>query len=389
MLGRHDTHELSLVCHRTKLYSVARIRRAKPSTPGRDDEREKSNGAFPVQMIKVTALTSGRNVPSSRFRVHQFIKPLSQFGIEVSEHPLRLRKYTPNFPSPIRYVTDAAKLIARIPGLLSARKSDVSWLERELVPRKATLEHWAGRKRILDVDDAIWLTGEACFSEEIALNSYGVIAGNEFLAEHYRTAGAKVWVVPTSIDTDRWQPLPRRDSESWIVGWIGTSSNLSFLESLGEPLTDFLAQHEEAQLLVICDRRPALRKIAPARWTFERWSSAREVDLVQRMDVGLMPLPNDEWSLGKCALKMISYMAVGIPVVATPIGVNKHILDQAAVGIAAAGVNDWYEALQLLFQDRKQAAKLGRAGRQLVEQNYSVKRNAVALAQIFTEAASS
>ncbi len=101
-----------------------------------------------------------------------------------------------------------------------------------------------------------------------------------------------------------------------------------------------------------------------------------------------MPLPNDEWSLGKCALKMISYMAVGIPVVATPIGVNQQILDQAAVGIAAACANDWYEALQLLFHDRKQAAGLGMAGRQLVEQNYSVKKNAVALAQIFTEAAS-
>lgn len=340
-------------------------------------------------MIKVTALTSGRNVPSSRFRIRQFIKPLSEFGIQVSERPLRLRKYTPNFSPPIRHVTDAVKLVARIPGLLSAGRSDVTWLERELVPRRTTLEHWAGRKRILDVDDAIWLTSESAFSEEIALNSFGVIAGNEFLAEHYRAAGARVWVVPTSIDTDRWQALPRLESESFIVGWIGTSSNLSFLESLEEPLADFLAQHEAARLLVVCDRRPVFRKIASARWTFERWSSALEVDLVQRMDVGLMPLPADEWSLGKCALKMVSYMAVGIPVVATPIGVNQQILDQAAVGIAAAGANDWYEALQLLFRDRKQAASLGRAGRQLVEQNYSVKKNAVALAQIFTEAASS
>jgi glycosyltransferase involved in cell wall biosynthesis len=338
-------------------------------------------------MIKVTALTSGRNVPSSRFRVRQFIEPLGNFGIQVSEYPLRLRKYTPNIYPPIRFLLDAGKTAARAPGLLAARTSDITWLERELVPRRFTLEHRAGSKRLFDVDDAIWLTGDPGFSEEIAIKSYGVIAGNEFLAEHYRSAGARAWVVPTSIDTDRWQPLPRPQARSWVIGWTGTSSNLPSLESLEEPLADFLAQHPETKLLVVCDRRPSLKKISPAQWSFERWSSAREVQLVQRMDVGLMPLPDTEWSLGKCAFKMIIYMAVGIPVVVSPIGANKNILQQADVGLAAATANDWYEALRLLFGDRKHAAGLGSAGRQLVEDNYSVAKNAGALARIFEEAA--
>lgn len=339
-------------------------------------------------MIKVTALTSGRNVPSSRFRVRQFIEPLANLGIQVSEYPLRLRKYTPNLSPMIGFPLDAGKTAARIPGLLAARKSDLTWLERELVPRRFTFEHRAGSKRLFDVDDAIWLTGDPGFSEEIATNSYGVIAGNEFLAEHYRSAGARTWVVPTSIDTDRWQPRPRPQDDNWVIGWTGTSSNLPSLESLEEPLADFLAQHPQTKLLVVCDRRPSLRKIPPAQMAFERWSSAREVQLVQQMDVGLMPLPDTEWSLGKCAFKMIIYMAVGIPVVVSPIGANKDILQQADVGLAATAANDWYEAWRILFSDRTRAAELGGAGRQLVERNYSVAKNAKVLAGIFEEAAS-
>src|SRR6266851_2740925 len=173
-------------------------------------------------MIKVTALTSGRNIPSSRFRVRQFIEPLSKFGIQVSEYPLWLKKYTAGSFAPLRYVGDASKTCARLPGLLASRYSDITWLERELVPRRHTLERFAGSKRFFDVDDAIWLTSDSAFSEEIALGSDGVIAGNRFLAEHYRRAGAKVWVVPTSINTQVWTPPPRKEKEPWVIGWIGT-----------------------------------------------------------------------------------------------------------------------------------------------------------------------
>ena len=340
-------------------------------------------------MIRVTALTSGRDVPSSRFRVRQFIEPLSHFGIQVTEYPLRLRKYTPRISTSIRFLADAGKAAARVPGLLAARTSDLTWLERELVPRRFTLEQWAGSKRLFDVDDAIWLTGDSAFSEEIAVKSYGVIAGNEFLAEHYRSVGARAWVVPTSIDTGRWQPLPKPQDRSWVVGWTGTSSNLASLESLDEPLADFLALHSETKLLVVCDRKPSFKKISPAQWNFERWSRDREVQLVQRMDVGLMPLPDTEWSLGKCAFKMIIYLAVGIPVVVSPIGASKDVLQRADVGLAAVTANDWYEALRSLFQDRKRANELGSTGRKLVEDNYSVFKNAGALARIFEEAARS
>ncbi len=340
-------------------------------------------------MIKVTALTSGKNVPSSRFRVRQFIQPLSHLGIQVSEYPLSLRKYTPRSFPPLRHVGDACKTFARLPGLLASRSNDITWLERELVPGRSTLERFAGRRQLFDVDDAIWLNSDSSFSEEIARRSAGVIAGNQFLAEHYKRVAARVWVVPTSIDTNVWKPLPgRKENESWVIGWIGTSSTLPYLYSVEEPLADFLAQHPTATLRVICNQKPSFKRIPSAAWQFAFWSAASEVRQVQEMDVGLMPLPNTEWARGKCAFKMISYMAVGAPVIVSPIGTNKEILQQAEAGLPAATDNDWYDALELLFRDRQRAADLGRSGRKLVADAYSVSKNVSLLARIFEEVAS-
>jgi glycosyltransferase involved in cell wall biosynthesis len=100
-----------------------------------------------------------------------------------------------------------------------------------------------------------------------------------------------------------------------------------------------------------------------------------------------MPLPDTDWSRGKCAFKMISYMAVGASVVVSPIGANQEVLQKADAGLPAVSGNDWYEALRLLFHDRKRARTLGLAGRQLVEEEYSVSKNACVLAKIFAEVA--
>ena len=177
-------------------------------------------------MIKVTALTASKVDPSSRFRIRQFIKPLHELGVEVSEHRPLINRYR---IEPLPWLA----LALRLPGLLASQFSDVAWLGRELVSGKATWEGWAGRKRVLDVDDAIWLPYESAyesdFSAEIARRCDGVIAGNHFLQQHYERIGTRVWLVPTSVDTEAWQPPGARPSRPWTVGWIGSWSNLKFL----------------------------------------------------------------------------------------------------------------------------------------------------------------
>jgi glycosyltransferase involved in cell wall biosynthesis len=331
-------------------------------------------------MIKVTALTSSRNDPSTRFRVRQFISPLREFGVEVAEHYPLISKYRTEPLPPLTMLT-------RLPGLLASRFGDITWFGRELVSGRATLETFAGKKRLFDVDDAIWLVYPNAFSEEIALRCDGVIAGNSFLAEHYRQHGARVWVVPTSVDTEIWRPAPESERAHWTIGWTGTWSNLKYLYAVEEPLAEFLVQHQESRLLIVCDRRPQFKSIPSDRWRFIEWSPGAEVRPVQEMDVGLMPLADTEWARGKCAFKMLSYMSSGVPVVATPVGVNEEIFQKARVGLPARAPDDWYAALRSLYTDRQAARDMGLAGRSIVEADYSVKNSTRMLAQIFLEVA--
>lgn len=331
-------------------------------------------------MIRVTALTSGWRVPSSRYRVRQFVEPLARLGIKVSERRLPVSKYALKHAGPLG-------ALCRLPGVAAARGADVTWLERELCAGRRTLEPFAGRRRLFDVDDALWMLNRSDFSGQIAAESFGVIAGSEFIAEHYRRHCERVWVVPTSVETRAWKPQPEREPRPWTIGWIGTSSNLPHLLAIEQPLADFLAQHDDARLLVVCDKKPRLDSIPARSCHFVRWSAENEISSVQRMDVGLMPLPDTEWARGKCALKMLLYMAVGIPVVASPVGVGGSLMRHAEIGIAAVSRDDWYEALRLLFGGGESARRMGAAGRRLVEEEYSVLKNSIMLADIFRAAA--
>lgn len=332
-------------------------------------------------MIKVTALTASRIDPSSRFRIRQFIQPLEKFGVAVREHTPIVNRYK---IEPLPWLAMAT----RIPGLLASRFTDVTWLGRELVSGKYSLEGWAGRNRVFDVDDAIWLPYESDFSEKIVQHCHGVIAGNRFLADHYEKLGARVWLVPTSVDTDVWKPRNENVGNKWTIGWIGSSANLHFLSQIEEALGDFLASHSEAELLVACDREPSLKRLPVDRWRYSRWSIEREVELVQQMDVGLMPLDDSETARGKCGFKMLSYMSVGLPVIVSPVGVNQEILEHAQLGLPASSANDWYQALDRLYGNHQLGQQMGAAGRRVVEQHYSVIANAPKLAEIFREVAS-
>lgn len=332
-------------------------------------------------MIRVTALTASKVDPSSRFRIRQFIKPLKKLGINVHEHRSLINRYRIE-PLPV------LAMALRIPGLLASRFSDITWLGRELVSGRFTLERVAGKKRVFDVDDAIWEAYQSDFSAEITRHCDGVIAGNHFLVKHYERVGARVWLVPTSVDTEVWQPSDGRSGRPWTIGWSGSSSNLKFLYDIEEPLAQFLKEHSETRLLIVCDRKPLFKKMPDEKWLFQRWSIENEVRMVQQMDVGLMPLPDSEVARGKCGFKMLSYMAVGLPVIVSPVGANQEILEYDEVGFAATSANDWYAALEQLFTESNLGQQMGRSGRRVVEEHYSVTANAPKLAKIFREVVS-
>jgi len=193
--------------------------------------------------------------------------------------------------------------------------------------------------------------------------------------------------VPTAVDTDEWRPPVRRGNQDWTIGWIASWANLEFLYDIEEPLAQFLDDHPGSRLLIVCTRKPVFKKLSDKKWEFVQWSAENEVAKVQQMDVGLMPLRDDNWSRHKCGLKALEYMAVGLPIVISPVGVNAEILNRDEVGFPATSANDWYAALERLFTESELGPRMGAAGRKVVQEHYSVTANAPKLANIFREVA--
>jgi glycosyltransferase involved in cell wall biosynthesis len=324
-------------------------------------------------------MTGSRDDPSSRFRVRQFVAPLGRCGVEVVEHRPWISKFA---GAPLQLT--GLGLASRAVHACASRGYDLTWLNRELVTGYQTLESFMGRHRLLDVDDAIWMHGRPDFARRIAAGCAGVIAGNERIAEYFRPAVERVWTVPTAVDTDRWTPAAAPPA-GFTIGWSGTHWNLSYLRAIEAPLARFLREHAEARLLVVCDRRPRLRQLPAGQVLFLPWSPATEVAALRRMNVALVPLGDDDWTRAKCATKMLCAMAVGLPVIVSPVGASAEILRRASLGLAAAGPDDWYEALAQLHADPAQRVAMGTAGRQVVVEGYAVAVAVRQLASIFHE----
>jgi len=150
-------------------------------------------------------------------------------------------------------------------------------------------------------------------------------------------------------------------------------------------LCRFLNRHDDARLLVVADRLPQFSSLKAKQWSFYPWSEADEADAIAAMDVGLMPLPDNEWTRGKCSFKMLQYMACGKPVVVSPVGMNGELLRTAEIGFGAVAAEEWLSALEALYSNPGAAHEFGRNGRQLVERSYSLDVVGARLAELLHE----
>lgn len=332
-------------------------------------------------MASVAALTAGHAVPSARFRVRQHIPSLALRGIDVLELPApigknvrlpgRLRRARGGRVAPLLLALLAARVVTRVPGVLRSRGFDATWLNRELVNGCYGLESLLKPPVVLDVDDAIWV--DRPYVERLARRADVVIAGNAFLADWFSRRCPNVHVVPTAVDTRRYGPAPPgRDDGCFRVGWTGTRDNLRALYGIEAGLHRFLRLCPSARLRVICDEEPRFQTLNAGQVEFVPWSRATEVSGLQSLSVGIMPLPDTAWARGKCSFKMLQYMSLGVPVVASPVGMNAEILDLAEVGLAATTPGDWCRALSDLQEDPEARARMGSRGRRVVEARFSL-----------------
>jgi glycosyltransferase involved in cell wall biosynthesis len=338
-----------------------------------DDHAEK---AAPKPPLRVAAFTGGRDVASARFRLRQFVEPLSRFGITINENYSRVSSYPPPVSGAskrlVQGVWGVRSLGSRVSAVLASHRYDLTFLQREIISKHVTLEWATNGPRIFDVDDAIWLDGGGA-ADRIAQLCDLVICGNGFLAEHFTRYNQNVEILPTAVDSDRFKPLepPRTARREIVIGWSGAAGGLYQLEMIAPALRTVLRAHDNVKLLVVSQKPPHLPDLPAAQVEFRQWSEVSEVADLQSMDIGIMPLPDDDHSRGKCSYKMLLYMACSQPVVVSPIGMNGEVLTLGEVGYPAGSIQAWTDSLIALVRDRDLAGRLGRNGRHVVTKHFS------------------
>ncbi|MGH7406763.1 MAG: glycosyltransferase, partial [Candidatus Methylomirabilales bacterium] len=259
------------------------------------------------------------------------------------------------------------------------------WIER-LMSRRVPV--------VFDFDDAIYMAGASGANawsrilkskgktEAICRLSRHVTVGNELLGEFARRYATAVTVVPTTIDTNAYDVRPRPENPRPVVGWSGSATTLPYLATLA-PALQRLSERHEFELHVIGGETHV--KGVPLHC--KPWRPDTEVEDLRAFDIGLMPLSDDEWSRGKCGLKALQYMGLGIPPVVSPVGVNTTIVRDGVNGFYARTEGEWVDRIALLLRDRSLRRALGQEARKTVEAKYSARIHAPRMAGIFREAA--
>lgn len=333
-------------------------------------------------MLKVSAYTGGRSDPSARFRVRQYIPALRSLGVDVRDRP----SYLGSYPPPIRVLRPIWAVAAVGERALSAAwsyESDLTLLQKPMLSTLVTAESLTRRPRVLDVDDAIWLSRGGMAGRHLAGLCDAVICGNEYLAEHYRQWNRHVHVHPTAVDTDRFRPLEASGEKPTgkIIGWSGSLSGFRFLNPILPALRAVLERHRDVVFRVVGPSRPKIDGIRESQFDFIQWSPESEVRAIQEMTVGLMPLEDTAWTRGKCAFKLLTYMACGVPAVASPVGMNEEVL-RAGGSLGPTTWTDWTGAIESLLGDEALARRIGEQGRKVALRDFSVSTLAPRLAAI-------
>lgn len=332
---------------------------------------------------KLVGITQGESVPSTRFRWSQYVEDLKNYGFEVAEFHSSFCAYPPALAirRPAWLAATMAESLART---LRSSRYDLRFLQRNLTATLCTWEPLLRKPFVFDVDDAIFLGSGGASANRIARSASLIICGNNFLAAHFSRHG-RVAVLPTAVDTLRFVPRMGLPPVKQVIGWSGSSSGLKYLYGIESAILNLLHKHPGAVLKVVSDKPPVFKTLPSDRVVYERWSPEREVAILQEFSVGVMPLEDDLWARGKCSFKMLTYMAVGLPVVVSPVGMNVEILAHGPCGFAAKTNDDWVDAISNLLNETALADQMGRTGRQIIEANYS--RNVIAprLAQLLKE----
>ena len=325
---------------------------------------------------------------SSRVRYLQYLPYLEHQGMYFTVVPLFSNRYLKALYEGNRAWLEIFKgYFRRVLSLLRARQFDVLIIEKELFPFLPAIAerilHWAGVPYLVDYDDAIFhnydhnsnwwirtLLGRKI--DKVMQLSNAVMVGNQYLAQRAHSAGAKrVEIVSTVVDSERYFPRIKCNRDvPLIVGWIGTPKTSHYLKPL-LPTFEHLQSRYRVRFVAVGANEKDFVNTPIEAWA---WSEASEIPSIQQFDIGIMPLLDSPWERGKCGYKLIQYMACGLPVVASPIGVNSEIVLVGENGFLANTASEWVDTLSRLLSNTALRQKMGKAGRKRVVEKYCIQQ---------------
>jgi glycosyltransferase involved in cell wall biosynthesis len=334
-------------------------------------------------------------------RFYQYLPFLESQGIHVDIAALLDDSYIRNLNSgkSTNWASIFSSYIKRVRNLASSRRFDLVWVEAEVFPWLPDwAELWLSWKRIpyvVDYDDAAfhrydrhravlvrWVLGRKI--DRIMKQAALVVAGNSYLASRARQAGAsRIEILPTVVDASRYPTPTANRNEDFVIGWIGSQTTSRYLTLLHNVLRQ-ATSWERTSLRLVGSGEFRLPEVAAEVMD---WSESSEVEAIQSFSVGIMPLEDDPWTRGKCGYKLVQYMACGLPVVASPVGVNCEIVEHGSNGYLATNEVEWLSALGRLRSEPQLSEEFGRAGRKRVESAYSLEVTAPRLADLLKSAA--
>lgn len=345
------------------------------------------------KVLIVCAHRPGRS-PSQRYRFEQYLPFLKTQGFEFEFSFLLNERDDVLFYSAGRFIKKVLILLKsvfiRISDIFRLKKFDIVFIQREasflgtsFFEKRA---YRSGARVIFDVDDSIWLAdtspgnkkwewikNPAKFFNNICY-AHCVIAGNDYLANKVKPFNKNTVIIPTSIDTSNHIPKPElRNGDAVCIGWSGSISTVKHFETLVPVLIKLKGKYgHKIKFKLLGDKNYKNESIElePLAWT-----EKDEVNILNSFDIGVMPLPDDEWTRGKCGLKGLSYMACAVPTIMSAVGVNTQIITQGVNGFLAKTDEEWFMQLDQLIQDAELRNKIGRASQETVMKEFSVEAN--------------
>lgn len=371
---------------------------AKPTAADHIPDMEKEWG----QRIRVLAFVPGTvgTRPAQRFRIEQWTPALRAMGVEIEFAPFMSPELQAILYQPAKYGAKGSLIVKaflqRTRSLGRLKEFDLVYVLREsALLGPALFERWMNLERVpyvFDFDDAIFLPNASHANRAFSFLKFPgktatacrlaahVMAGNDYLAEYARQFNRHVTVVPTTIDTKKYSPLrPRWEISTPRLVWTGSPTTARYLEGLAGALLR-LRKRLDFTLRVVGAPGVSLPGIDVELLP---WQPETEAANLEGAWAGLMPLPDDTWARGKCGCKALQYMAMGVPAVCSPVGMNTQLIQDGENGLLASSEDKWVEKLTLLLNSAELRQRLGQAGRKKVESWYSAKVQAPRVYEIF------